>query len=166
VGLDRLIVLLSVVVAVTACGGRDSPQVLFDGSRPATAPLFDEHVVVSRVQVLASSDLLDTRCPGLRDGLTVVQRAGVEGGSLTFRDPNEPGLLGCDDAPGEYELAPWCGVTAGRLYDGRLRDPRLDLCHSREGRLTGFVWIEPVAGAKWIRAGATWSSKGRARVSR
>jgi hypothetical protein len=152
-GLDRLIPLLLVVVAVAGCRGHGPPDALFDGTRPGTTPLFSDDVVVSRVRVVFSSELpgfLRTRCPGLRESVELVQRAGVEGGSLTFRDPSEPGVLACDAAPGEYELAPWCGVSAGRLYGGRLRDPRLDLCQSRDGRLTGFVWIEPVRGAKWI----------------
>jgi hypothetical protein len=153
VGLDRLISILLVVVAVTGCRGHDPPDTLFDGTRPGTTPLFSDDVVVSRVRLVSSSDLPDSlraSCPSLRKSVEVVQRTGVEGGSLTFRDPSEPGVLACDAAPGEYELAPWCGVSAGRLYSGRLQDPRLDLCQSRDGRLTGFVWIEPVRGAKWV----------------
>ena len=149
-GLDRLTALCLVACAVAACGGNHTPDRLFDGSRPATASLFGDDVVVSRVQVLESSELLDSRCPGIRAGLAVIRRTGVEGGSLTFRDSSEPGVLGCDAAPGEYEQEPWCGVSAGRLYGGGLRDPRLDLCQSRDGRLTGFVWIAPVDGARWI----------------
>jgi hypothetical protein len=148
VGLDRLIAICLFVFAVAGCGGPDTPDHLFDGSRAITVSLFDDNFVATRVRIVASSDVLD--CPGLEERRAVIQRIGVEGGSLTFRDPSEPGVLGCDAAPGEYELAPWCGVAAGRLYGGLLRDPRLDICQSREGRLTGFVWVEPVEGAKWI----------------
>lgn len=152
-GLDRLTLLL-LVVAVSSCGGHERARVLFDGTRPGTTPLqFSDGAVASRVEVLSSTDLPDplrSSCPGLRERVRVVRRTGVAGGSLTFRDSNEPGVLGCDGAPGEYELAPWCGVSAGRLYGGRLRDPRLDLCQSREGQLTGFVWVVPLAAARWI----------------
>lgn len=153
-GLDRLIALALVIGAVTSCGGDDSSRVLLDGTPAGTPPpQFPDHFVASRIEMLSSTDLPDllrSSCPGLRKDVNVVRRTGVAGGSLTFRDPNEPGLLACDAAPGEYELAPWCGVSAGRLYAGHLRDPRLDLCHARDGRLTGFVWIEPRADARWV----------------
>ena len=149
-GLDRLILLTLVVLVLTSCGGDAAPRVLFDGTDAGTPPpQFADGVVQSRVEVLRWTEE-GSSCPGLREGLNVVRRTGVAGGGLTFRDPNEPGVLACDDAPGEYELAPWCGVSAGRLHGGRLQDPRLDICQSRGGRLTGFVWIEPRAGARWI----------------
>jgi hypothetical protein len=154
VGLDRLILLALVLGVVTSCGGDGPPRLLFDGTRAGPPPpQFPEDAVASRVEILSSTDLPDalrSSCPGLRAGVDVVRRTGVAGGSLTFHDLHEAGLLACDAAPGEYELAPWCGVSAGRLYAGRLRDPRLDLCQSRDGRLTGFVWIEPRSDARWI----------------
>lgn len=153
-GLDRLSFLLVLVAVVSSCGGEAS-RVLFNGARPARSPpQLTSDVVVSRVEVMTAKDLPDSlsaRCPGLSPHLRVVRRIGVAGGGLTFRDSREPaGVLACDAAPGEYELTPWCGVSAGRLEGGRLRDPRLDLCQSRDGRLTGFVWIEPLPSARWV----------------
>ena len=39
----------------------------------------------------------------------------------------------------------------GRLHDGRLLDPRLDvLCRDPSGKPLAYAWIEPAAGSHWI----------------
>ena len=62
-------------------------------------------------------------------------------------------LQSCDggsDPTGERR-PPWCGRSVGRLYGGRLLDPRLDiLCRDRDGRRLAYAWVEPVAGSHWI----------------
>ncbi len=83
----------------------------------------------------------------------VVERIGVLGESLTFADRRHRILYACDggaDPAGEHR-PPWCSTSAGRLLDGHLLDPRLDLgCRDRNGRALAYAWIEPVGGTRWI----------------
>jgi hypothetical protein len=84
----------------------------------------------------------------------VVERTGVVGESLTFSDRARRTLYSCDggiDPAGEH-APPWCGGSAGLLFEGRLLDPRLDLlCRdSMKRRPLAYVWVEPVVGAHWI----------------
>ena len=44
----------------------------------------------------------------------------------------------------------WCGGAAGRLDNGMLNDPRLDLCTNTDDELTAFAWVEPRPDAKWV----------------
>src|SRR5204863_2889666 len=52
---------------------------------------------------------------------------------------------------------PWCGGSFGLTRDGRLLDPRLQLCDRTKDRLVAFAWIDPLPEAKWIvvRDGST-----------
>ena len=83
----------------------------------------------------------------------VVERIGVSGESLTFGNRRHTAVYACDggiDPAGERPL-PWCGTVFGRLIDGRLLDPRLDvLCRDRKGHPLGYAFVEPVAGAHWV----------------
>jgi hypothetical protein len=83
----------------------------------------------------------------------VVERIGVFAESLTFRDRGGQHLYSCDggvDRAGERP-GPWCGGSVGRLYDGRLLDPRLDvLCRDQKGQPLAYAWVEPAAGSHWI----------------
>jgi hypothetical protein len=83
----------------------------------------------------------------------IVERVGVFSESLTFRNRSGQHLYACDggvDRAGERPR-PWCGGSVGRLYDGRLLDPRLDiLCADLEGRALAYAWVTPVAGSHWI----------------
>src|SRR5205823_2314236 len=46
---------------------------------------------------------------------------------------------------------PWCGGSAWRFLDGRVADPRLDVCSNRRGHaVVAFAWINPAQRAKWI----------------
>jgi hypothetical protein len=90
---------------------------------------------------------------GAVGGAVIVERIGVFGESLTFADDAGKTLYSCDggtDSVGEHR-PPWCGGSLGRLLNGRLLDPRLDiLCRDREGRPLAYAWVEPVPGARWI----------------
>jgi hypothetical protein len=153
-GLDRLIAAVVAVGVAVACGGQQRPLTLVDGTRAvAPPPQLPRNSILSRTEIVPWSDLLDalrSSCPGLRPELRVVERTGIDGASVTFRDSDEPGLLACDMARGSYELDPWCGFSAGRLVDGRLVDPRLDLCQTPSGEVTAFAWVEPMSDARWV----------------
>jgi hypothetical protein len=83
----------------------------------------------------------------------VVERIGVFAESLTFLDRGGRHLYSCDggvDRAGDRPR-PWCGGSVGRLYEGRLLDPRLDvLCRDQKGQPLAYAWVEPTAGSHWI----------------
>jgi hypothetical protein len=87
----------------------------------------------------------------------VVERVGVNGSSWTFTGKGSS-LHACDTIPepstAEEPDRPydglWCGADTGRLDDGVLNDPRLDLCANTDGELTGFAWVEPQPATKWV----------------
>jgi hypothetical protein len=79
-----------------------------------------------------------------RGGIAV--RIGVDGESVTMRD--RAGVTACD---GTGAPAAWCGSSFGRLYLGRLRDPRLDIggcLHA--GAPIAFAWIDPGPGTRYV----------------
>jgi hypothetical protein len=81
----------------------------------------------------------------------VVARTGVDGKTVTVRTFS--GLIACDTTRrGRNESGPWCGSSFGRLYDGRLRDPRLDIgpCTTRDGTPVAFAWIEPDPRVRYL----------------
>ncbi len=81
----------------------------------------------------------------------IVERIGVDSETVTLRDPT--GLSGCDNSPGSREEdRRWCGNSFGRLYGGRLRDPRLDIagCRTADARPLGLAWIEPGRDAGYV----------------
>jgi hypothetical protein len=105
------------------------------------------------VPARAAKAAIESCDPSLRlpPGRQVVARVGATSETLTFRDGHD--LRACDRArQAVAEVGGrWCGVSAGRLDGGRLRDPRLDLCQDRKGRLVAaFGWIEPFGAARWI----------------
>ena len=91
------------------------------------------------------------------DDTAVVERVGLHGSSLTFIGDGSS-LYGCSAIPDPVTVDDpdnpgggiWCGAAAGRLDAGELNDPRLTLCQSEDGDLTGFAWIEPQPATKWI----------------
>ena len=40
--------------------------------------------------------------------------------------------------------------SSGRIDDGALNDPRLDLCTNTDSEITAFAWVEPQPDAKWV----------------
>jgi hypothetical protein len=164
----RPISALLATVALTAagCGGdRASVETLVDGSRaqprPSALADLEGTVVLTRVRTRTGAELgqdgrecLRSFEPGLRvsGGATVVERTGVMGASLTFRDQRQRFVLGCDRTrmSGENRTT-WCGHAAGELIAGRLRDPRLDIgCRTSPDDPIGFVWLEPAARTRWV----------------
>jgi hypothetical protein len=81
----------------------------------------------------------------------VITRVGISGETVTFRGRSAVG--GCDASRrAGGGRAQWCGGSYGRLFDGRLRDPRLDIagCRTSEGRLVAFAWINPRRGVRYV----------------
>jgi hypothetical protein len=161
VGLDRLnlTVLLLAVVLLGGCDrGSARPARLLYG-QPAQEFRPVPGSVLGLGRVLDGATLGDrfTSCrptgAGVKNDAVVVERIGVSGESLTFADSGHKTLYGCDggtDAAGERK-PPWCGNPAGRLFSGKLLDPRLDvLCRDPKGRPLAYAWVEPAAGVRWI----------------
>lgn len=161
-GLDRLswLVVPLILVIVSGCGSGGRPERLLYGERAAEfRPVPGSVVSVGRVLDGATLGRRFTQCTrGFRFGSVapdalVVERIGVFGESLTFADRRGRILYACDggvDAAGE-RAPPWCSGSAGRLFGGRLLDPRLDIgCRDERGRPLAYAWIEPVAGAHWV----------------
>jgi hypothetical protein len=152
------------LVALAGCGGGDSPPQLVDGSAAASLPSeLDalEGAVLTRTELKNESDLDQDEyeaCGVPADGgdRTVVERTGRHGSSLTIESGRL--LFGCDKIPdpatAEDPDLPlggiWCASPNGRIDNGVLNDPRLDLCTSADSELTAFAWVEPQPATTWI----------------
>jgi hypothetical protein len=161
VGLDRLsrLALLLVVVFAAGCdsGGRRPERLLYGQAAFHFAPVPGSVIATGRVLKGTTLGRRFTSCrpsgAGVLSDATVVERIGVFGESLTFADATRKTLYSCDGGvdPAGERRPPWCGTSAGRLVDGKLLDPRLDiLCRDRKGRPLAYAWLEPVAGARWV----------------
>ncbi|HEU0304403.1 MAG TPA: hypothetical protein VFR32_07475 [Gaiellaceae bacterium] len=114
---------------------------------------------MTRAVVVTASELDQGRLQACgvpeADDAAVVERVGLRGSSLTFAGGGVS-LNGCDAIPDPFQEPDrpfggiWCGVAVGFFRDGKLNDPRLDLCTAEDGDLTGFVWVEPQPDAKWV----------------
>ncbi|MET0939360.1 MAG: hypothetical protein ABWY51_09085 [Gaiellaceae bacterium] len=157
--------LVGVLLLVLAgCGGGDSPAQLVDGSAPASLPAeLDalDGALLTRTEVKKESDLDQDEyeacgVPADREDGAVVERTGLHGSSLTIESGRL--LFGCDKIPdpatAEDPDLPlggiWCASPNGRIHNGVLNDPRLDLCSSTDSEPTGFAWVEPQPATKWI----------------
>jgi hypothetical protein len=164
VGLDRLIgaaaLGATLILLATGCDGDSRPKRLLHGEAAARFRPVERSVVTStRVVTAAYLGRRFTLCldesdrAGFPSDTRVVERVGVFAESLTFRDRGGRQVHSCDggfDPAGERARL-WCGGSVGRLYGGRLLDPRLDvLCQDQEGRRLAYAWIEPAAGVHWI----------------
>lgn len=157
-GLDRLTATAAAIlaVAVTGCDEDGRPTHLRYGEPAAEfKPVPGSVVAVGRV---VRATTLGRRFQSCRpasapENALVVERIGVFGESLTFTNPQRSMLFACDggiDAAAE-RAPPWCSGSAGRLVEGRLLDPRLDVgCRDRKGKPIAYLWVEPVGGAHWI----------------
>jgi hypothetical protein len=145
----------AVVLLVAGCDHGSRPGRLLDGEAAAEfRPVSGSVVTQTRVVRAAFLGRRFSDCVSdSRANTLVVERIGVFGESLTFRDRGGQHVHACDggfDPTGERR-PPWCGRSVGRLYDGRLLDPRLDiLCRGADGRRLAYAWVEPVAGSRWI----------------
>jgi hypothetical protein len=148
---------------LVACEGDRPPGTLMDGSPALRPPVELEHT--SRPAILTKTRVVTSirarpRSPSAaclrahRDAHAprrLVERIGVAASSVTFSDAS--GLYGCDDGLGADENGRrFCGTSFGRLYDGRLRDPRLDLagCRSSAGDPIGFIWVQPARATRYV----------------
>lgn len=152
---------------VAACDGAEdtAPAKLMDGSAAQDVPVelegIDDPTVLTKSRVVRAADgrrdavsvsCLRGRTWSIRAaGLSVV-RVGVSSESVTFRGESGRSVFGCDNSPGPREGSRrWCGGAYGMLFDGRLRDPVLDLiCDTGDGEPMGFVWIEPGRNARYV----------------
>jgi hypothetical protein len=158
-GVDRLsraatLVLIALLLAGCDSGGR--PKRLLHGEaaaefKPVSGSVLSSARVLRGV-TLGRRFLLCRPESVARDAL-VVERIGVFSESLTFTDRHNRTLYSCDggtDAALERR-PPWCSGSAGRLFEGSLLDPRLDIgCRDPSGKPLAYAWIEPVRGAHWI----------------
>jgi hypothetical protein len=162
VGLDRLSATgLLMVVALLLAGcdsGSARPERLLYGEPAAELEAVPGSVIaIGRVLDGAALGRRFTSCrptgAGIGADTVVVERIGVVGESLTFTDSGRRTVYACDggtDLLGERK-PPWCGSSAGRLFGGKLLDPRLDiLCRDRKGRALAYAWVDPAAGVRWI----------------
>jgi hypothetical protein len=142
------------------CDDESRPKRLLHGEAAAELRPVDDSVVTQTRIVRAAFlgrrfSLCLRRADRVRFPIdtVVVERIGVFSESLTFRDRSGRHLYSCDggiDRAGERRR-PWCGGSVGRLYDGRLLDPRLDiLCADLDGRPLAYAWVTPAAGSYWI----------------
>jgi hypothetical protein len=158
VGLDRLSLglVIALVLACAACGHGGRPKLLLHGEpagefRPVPGSVISIARALRGTTLGRRFDLC--RPPAVAFDALVVERIGVVGESLTFADRRGRTLHSCDGGidPAGERSPPWCGGSAGLLFDGRLLDPRLDiLCRDSTGRPLAYAWVEPVAGAHWI----------------
>jgi hypothetical protein len=140
-----------------------------DGSVAEPLPIDLEGVsgpgVLTRVRVVRvgavragslAADCLRGPARDARPAGHIVERIGVDSETVTLRDPSS--LSGCDNSPGvREENRRWCGSSFGRLYGGRLRDPRVDIagCRTADGTPLGLAWIEPGRDARYVVIGHT-----------
>jgi hypothetical protein len=159
VGLDRLTRVLAVVVVTLLMAGCDNDQrperLLYGQPAAEFKPVRGSVVAIGRVlrgTTLGRRFLL-CRPELVAPDALVVERIGVFGESLTFADRDRRTVHACDGGvdPAGERRRPWCSGSAGRLFEGRLLDPRLDIgCRDGRGRPLAYAWIEPVAGTRWI----------------
>lgn len=152
------------MATLASCSGDSRPpESLLDGSPVGTPPIELEGVVepavATKFRIISGSALeSDPRVATCVRGRiriepvgVVVERVGVASETVTYRADAE--LHGCDNSAGSREGdRRWCGSSTGRLYGGRLRDPRLDIvgCESASGERMGFAWIEPARDTRYV----------------
>lgn len=138
------------------------PTMLSDGSlaRPPRVALdgVAGPTVATRVRAVRS-DAVEAgsaagRClgsSGRSEGL-VVERIDVHGSTVTYLGPGRRAAYACERAGnGSTTVEPWCGRAVGRLEQGRLRDPRLDLiCRDEDGEPLAFAWVQPRRAAAYV----------------
>ena len=158
-------VVASLVLAQVAAGclggGSSAPATLDDGSAARPPPVelegIDGAIVATAVRV-TRADALPAR--GRLDSCiaavgavaqgSVVERVSTSGTSVTFVEPKRRAVHACDAVGARAGGASWCGFAYGRLAEGNLRDPRLDLSCASGGRTLGFLWIQPGADAAYV----------------
>jgi hypothetical protein len=158
---------LGLTTLALGCGAdrtREEARTLLDGSPAPALPAALARAGVrgrlSLLQLLRAEALPadDRGCVSgfrtefrLPPGTAVVRRVGTHTESLTFIDAAKRVVLGCDRT--DTDVLEWCGRSVGRLFDGRLRDPRVDIgCRTARGRIA-FGWLRPAPRTRWVVAG-------------
>ena len=153
------------LLALAGCGGGDSPPQLVDGSAAASLPAeLDalDGAVLTRTEVTSGERPRPGRVRGLRSArrrrrqdrrrahgpprLEPYDRVGTACCSGATRSPIRRLLR----IPICLYGGIWCASPNGRIDDGGLNDPRLDLCTNTDSELTAFAWVEPQPDAKWV----------------
>ena len=159
-----------VAVASAACAGEKKPPAqLIDGTpaqRPSSVTLeriAGDQIATTIVTVdarrVAPTSLAAQCLRRARDHSAVgpvVSRVGVNGESVTFRASSRQSLIACDRAAADTEGGSvWCGIAVGRLENGRLQDPRLDLagCRSAADDPVAFAWVVPRRATRYVAVG-------------
>lgn len=149
------LVLALLLAALAGCGGESATLGrLIDGSHAALpAPLRDlgGSLVATGLELVPIGALPGCGIAPRSSKRRAAHRIGVRAESVTLRVGND--VRACDrDRSAIAEIADrWCGVSAGRLRAGRLRDPRLDLCADSKGRIVAaFVWVQPSAATRFL----------------
>jgi hypothetical protein len=158
----------ALAVFAVGCGGSGNTRAairLLDGSSPSDRPAalgdVTPSAIPTRARAVRASELgsrgqacLASFRPefSLPPATTVVERTGTIGASLTFQDRLGRFVLGCDRTAAPIaEGRRWCARSVGRLGDGRLRDPRVDIsCRGTARARIGFGWVEPSPATRWI----------------
>lgn len=155
-----LLALLCWLIASVMPASASPPRHLVDESRPPSVPkaLRDQApgFLMTRVEVVRPKQirrriLACARDPRVLSDRVVVERIGANGRTITFRAP-DGGLEGCDRNPRARPIQnPWCGGSAWPLRQGRVSDPRLDICTDKHGRgVVAFAWINALPRARWV----------------
>lgn len=160
-----LTALVSSIAFSAGCAGDDSaPDRLMDGSKAGKPSIelegVDGSAVLTRVWVVQPSargqkarsrSCLDHGRGGERPSGPSVERVGVNSETVTFEEASSRAIFGCDNSLGpREENRRWCGSAYGRLYGGRLRDPRLDILCGTTEEPVGFVWVYPGPKARYV----------------
>ena len=170
-GLGSLVAVAAfVAMSAAACAGDEKPPAqLIDGT-PAERPAAVTLEGIAKDQITTTVNVVDaprvaptTRAAEClrraRDHAAVgpvAARVGVNGESVTFRASSGQSLIACDRAAAPSEGRDvWCGIAVGRLAQGRLQDPRLDLagCHTVAADPVAFAWVEPGRTAQFVAVG-------------
>jgi hypothetical protein len=159
-----LLPLVPCVLPTAACGDERAPPArLIDGSK-VKAPSLDlervDEAVWTKVRIVPLGELTQDSAAAACIGSfarkarrrPVVRRVSVDGESVTFRTASQRGLAACDSTRARAPAGDhWCGRAYGRVEDGRLTDPRLDLaCRNVDREPVAFAWIEPSANARFV----------------
>jgi len=157
---------LALVIGVSAGCSDDgaAPDRLLDGSEADAPPVelqsVEEPALLTKVRLVqptmrdederSASCLQERRGPTRPKGPSV-ERIGVQSETVTFVEGTRRAVFGCDNSPGPRENnRRWCGGAHGLLYNGRLRDPRLDILCGTTDEPVGFVWVHPSPGVRYV----------------
>jgi hypothetical protein len=165
-GLEVALVALAAVAQV-ACLGGGGPIRLVDGSLARASSIALDGVGSRQIATRATAvDHPDTttgpvaRCIAtMREHAPrapVIWRVGVDGASVTLATASGREIAACDGTALSTGHDPtWCGVALGRLREGRLRDPRLDLaaCSTPSADPIAFAWVSPGPRARYVAVG-------------